>query len=60
MNKKSNFKGIAHKTESKDCAYCGRLFFNRKSIASRGDWLNVKYCSSLCRNKAKKEKIKKA
>lgn len=56
MNKKSNFKGVAHTKESKDCAACGRLFFNKKSLSSRGNWDEVKFCSTLCRNKFKKEK----
>ena len=51
INKKSNFKGVAHTKESKDCLVCGRLFFNKKSLSSRGNWEEVKYCSVLCRKK---------
>ncbi len=56
MNKKSNFKGVSHTKESKECTGCSRLFFNNKSLSSRGNWEEVKYCSTLCRNRAKKEK----
>jgi hypothetical protein len=60
-DKKSNFKGVAHTKESKECLVCGRLFFNNKSYASRGIWDEVKYCSDRCRrnkNKVKETGIK--
>jgi hypothetical protein len=53
MNKKSNFKGVAHLAESKECIVCNRLFFNNKSYKSRGNWSEVKYCSARCRNNKK-------
>jgi hypothetical protein len=49
MIKKSNFKGVAHTTESKECLVCNKLFYNRKSLSSRGNWAEVKYCSDRCR-----------
>ena len=49
MIKKSNFKGIAHTTESKECIVCAKLFFKRKSLSSRGNWAEVKYCGERCR-----------
>lgn len=55
-DKKSNFKGIAHTKESKECVVCNRLFFNNKSYTSRGIWPEVKYCSDRCRRE--KNKIK--
>jgi hypothetical protein len=53
MNKKSNFKGVAHTTESKECIVCKRLFYNNKSYKSRGIWAEVKYCSDRCRKNKK-------
>ncbi len=55
-DKKSNFKGVAHTKESKDCIVCGRLFFNNKSYSSRGIWDEVKYCSDRCRRNKKSVK----
>lgn len=57
-DKKSNFKGIAHTKESKECLVCNRLFFNNKSYTSRGIWPEVKYCSDRCRRE--KNKLKEA
>lgn len=56
-DKKSNFKGVAHTKESKDCLVCGRLFFNNKSYSSRGIWDEVKYCSDRCRREKNKAKL---
>lgn len=53
-SKKSNFKGIAHTKESKECVVCSRLFFNNKSYTSRGIWDEVKYCSDRCRKEKNK------
>jgi hypothetical protein len=57
MNKKSNFKGVAHTKESKECLVCGRLFYNNKSYISRGIWSEVKYCSDKCRREKNKIKL---
>ena len=55
--KKSNFKGIAHTLESKECLVCKRLFYNRKSLSSRNNWDEVKYCSDRCRRDKNKAKL---
>lgn len=51
---KSKKKHGAKPLGTKLCAHCQRPFENRKSWAERGIWEDIKYCSTRCRNAAKR------